>query len=282
MYTEKQKNFKKDVCLVDSRCKRNSCIFMSDNRPSTVAQNRIINTIQRRIDIGVPLVENGSEKYNTMVNRVNNYNILENRDNLEKVDNALDNFNVLRFIHPIESYRKHQIERLMPGERRLRFGYENSTHFGLMLTKADNIVQAALGKLGNDVFFNTYFKPKAPMGTTSCTSHRNKVRTVYNRISDLVRSSAPPIHNDDFKERCNVYAFVKPSDRTHTINLSAAYKNAPEVGTDSKPGVIVHETSHFSDIGGTFDFAYGDDIYNLWGWQAVRNADTYERAAEEA
>ncbi|KAF6759247.1 peptidyl-Lys metalloendopeptidase [Ephemerocybe angulata] len=83
-----------------------------------------------------------------------------------------------------------------------------------------------------------------------------------------------------------VYAYVYPND-FGKVFLCGAFWNAPEAGTDSKPGTIIHEASHFWANGdGTSDYAYGQgackDLARNDGDKAVRNADTYEYFAENS
>lgn len=39
--------------------------------------------------------------------------------------------------------------------------------------------------------------------------------------------------------------------------LCGAFWNAPNTGTDSKAGTLIHEASHFTVYGATDDWAYG-------------------------
>ena len=69
-----------------------------------------------------------------------------------------------------------------------------------------------------------------------------------------------------------------------TVFLCPVFWSAPALGTDSKAGTIVHESSHFTRNGGTQDYKYGQTncaalaISNPS--QAVRNADSHEYFAE--
>jgi len=83
----------------------------------------------------------------------------------------------------------------------------------------------------------------------------------------------------------NVYAYVYPSDRTHTIYLCTAYWPSAVIGGwDTKAGTLLHELSHFDDIGGTNDHAYGTTACRALAQrspaQAVNNADSYEYFGE--
>lgn len=74
------------------------------------------------------------------------------------------------------------------------------------------------------------------------------------------------------------YAHVFPWG--NTVNLDGRFWTAPRTGEDSRAGTIVHETSHFSDAGGTKDHAYGRSacrtLANTDPAKAQNNADSHE------
>jgi hypothetical protein len=82
------------------------------------------------------------------------------------------------------------------------------------------------------------------------------------------------------------YAYVNPSDKTHKIYLDSAFDSAPATGEDSKAGTLAHEMSHFNDIGGTEDHAYGKKGAKALAKKnptaAMDNADNYEYFVEDA
>lgn len=58
----------------------------------------------------------------------------------------------------------------------------------------------------------------------------------------------------------SVFAYVWGGDPDHRIYLGSAYLTAPETGTDSRVGTLIHEMSHFSDVANanaTTDETYG-------------------------
>ncbi|CAE6490326.1 unnamed protein product [Rhizoctonia solani] len=79
------------------------------------------------------------------------------------------------------------------------------------------------------------------------------------------------------------YAYVYPGSPGY-VYLCGAFWNAPNTGTDSRAGTIVHEQSHFTVNGGTDDHVYGQSgakslaISNPAN--AVDNADNHEYFAE--
>ena len=83
----------------------------------------------------------------------------------------------------------------------------------------------------------------------------------------------------------SVYAFVYPSDSTHAITLCGAFWQAPDTGTDSQMGTVVHEASHFNDIAATDDWVYGQagarSLASTNPARAVDNADNHEYFCEQ-
>jgi len=82
----------------------------------------------------------------------------------------------------------------------------------------------------------------------------------------------------------STYAYVYPTDTSRTIYLCGAFWTSKLSGYDSQQGVIVHELSHFSNIGGTQDYAYGvtaaKNLAKTSPAKAVANADNYEYYGE--
>ncbi|KAK0228984.1 peptidyl-Lys metalloendopeptidase [Armillaria fumosa] len=81
----------------------------------------------------------------------------------------------------------------------------------------------------------------------------------------------------------DTYAYVY-SDSFGTIYLCAAFWDAPTTGTDSKGGTLIHESSHFTIIGGTDDYVYGQtnakSLAESNPDEAILNADSHEYFAE--
>ena len=79
------------------------------------------------------------------------------------------------------------------------------------------------------------------------------------------------------------YAYVY-SNQPYKVHLCGAFWSAPATGTDSKAGTLVHETSHFSVVAGTQDYAYGQSACRSLAisnpTRAVNNADSHEYFAE--
>ncbi|CUA67486.1 peptidyl-Lys metalloendopeptidase [Rhizoctonia solani] len=93
---------------------------------------------------------------------------------------------------------------------------------------------------------------------------------------------------DQFQFDCScdkqdTFAYVYPT-RFPTVYLCGAFWKAPANGTDSKGGTIVHEGTHFVNIGGTDDYVYGQsgakNLATSNPDQAIMNADSHEYFVE--
>ncbi|KAF9051379.1 hypothetical protein BJ165DRAFT_1400905 [Panaeolus papilionaceus] len=121
--------------------------------------------------------------------------------------------------------------------------------------------------------FTTWF------GTYSAAHHT----TVTSHFSLISGGSYASFTYDCTCTDANTYAYVY-AGTYGTIYLCGAFWNAPNTGTDSKAGTLIHEASHFTRNGGTQDYVYGQSgakslaISN--SNQAVFNADSHEYFAE--
>ncbi len=113
------------------------------------------------------------------------------------------------------------------------------------------------------------------------SSRYSTVRTHFNNIYTALSSKAYT-----FNCSCTdsgTYAYVYPT-QPYTVYLCGAFWSAPNTGTDSRAGTLVHETSHFSVVAGTQDNAYGQTAaHNLAvsnPTKAVANADNHEYFSE--
>jgi peptidyl-Lys metalloendopeptidase len=112
------------------------------------------------------------------------------------------------------------------------------------------------------------------------SSHYSTVQTHYNNIYSTFNTKKVTFYCDCTDSS---YAYVY-ANRPYEIHLCGAFWNAPSLGTDSKAGTLVHETSHFSVVAGTQDYAYGTTACkNLAisnSTRAINNADSHEYFAE--
>ena len=86
-----------------------------------------------------------------------------------------------------------------------------------------------------------------------------------------------------------VFAYVWRNDPAHRIFLGSDYHRAIDTGTDSRVGVLIHEMSHFSDVGDTRDHKYSQEkCLDLvledtaeGTAKALENADSFEYFMED-
>ncbi|KAF5343563.1 hypothetical protein D9758_012964 [Tetrapyrgos nigripes] len=83
--------------------------------------------------------------------------------------------------------------------------------------------------------------------------------------------------------QAGTFAYVYPND-IQTIYLCGAFWRAANTGQDSKAGTLVHESSHFTQLAGTVDEAYGrancETLARNFPDLATVNADSHEYFAE--
>jgi len=81
----------------------------------------------------------------------------------------------------------------------------------------------------------------------------------------------------------NTYAYTFPSEYGE-IFLCPVFWEAPQTGTDSKAGTLVHESTHFDKTAATQDYAYGQtacqSLAKSNSAEAIENADSHEYFAE--
>lgn len=112
------------------------------------------------------------------------------------------------------------------------------------------------------------------------SSRWNTIQSDFQAIYDRFDSNGFNI--DCGCKQPGTYAYVYPSDPTHTIHLCPVFWDASDdpYHYNSQPGTLTHEMSHFSDVAGTDDIQYGvPGCYELAQTnpnQAVKNADSHE------
>ena len=77
-----------------------------------------------------------------------------------------------------------------------------------------------------------------------------------------------------------VFAYVWGNDPEHRIFLGGAFHRAVDTGKDSRVGTLLHEMSHFVDVGNTKDHDYGQAACLMLATkkpvEALNNADNFE------
>ncbi|TBU50087.1 metalloprotease [Dichomitus squalens] len=115
----------------------------------------------------------------------------------------------------------------------------------------------------------------------SYTSSRHS--TVESHYSNINSHDYTSFTYDCTCDDSGTYAYVYPDD-FGTIYLCGAFWDAPNTGTDSRAGTLVHEASHFTVNGGTDDHVYGQSAAKSLAksnpTEAIDNADNHEYFAE--
>lgn len=133
----------------------------------------------------------------------------------------------------------------------------------------------------------SYLNSHSTAGTTRYTtwfgtwtsSRFSTVQSHFSKISSNTLSS----YTYDCTCTDSSYAYVYPGT-FGVVYFCNAFWSAPNTGTDSKAGTIIHESSHFTANGGTNDYAYGQSAAKSLATSnpanAVFNADSHEYFAE--
>ncbi|KAG8742473.1 hypothetical protein FRC11_014311, partial [Ceratobasidium sp. 423] len=121
---------------------------------------------------------------------------------------------------------------------------------------------------------------------TFSTSRYNTVVSHYKNIgTDATNSNydCTACKTESGIDYDSTYAYVNPGS-PGKIYLCGVFWSAPNTGTDSRAGTIVHENSHFTVNGGTDDHVYGQSAAKSLAKsnpaQAIDNADNHEYFAE--
>ncbi|KAH9253308.1 hypothetical protein BASA81_008659 [Batrachochytrium salamandrivorans] len=153
-------------------------------------------------------------------------------------------------------------------------------------SRTNQYKQAKVGSqaLAKSALANTNInKYKLWFGPTN-KNRQSTVKQVYSKISKALQGNLQ-IDCECANNR-NLFAYVYPSRyRTKTVYLCGAFWSARAVGgADSQAGVLIHELSHFNDIGKTQDYVYGQSKCQSLAKnnpsRAIKNADSYEYFAE--
>lgn len=92
---------------------------------------------------------------------------------------------------------------------------------------------------------------------TYTSSRWSKIKQDFSNIYSRLNSKQFNI--DCTCNQPGTYAFVYPTDPTHTIHLCPVFWSASsnKYSYNSQPGTLTHEMSHFNDVAGTEDYQYG-------------------------
>jgi peptidyl-Lys metalloendopeptidase len=116
------------------------------------------------------------------------------------------------------------------------------------------------------------------------TYDSSRYSTVKSHFANIKSAlGTQPIAFDCSCTESGTYAYVYPT-QPYKIYVCGAFWAAPNAGTDSRGGTIVHETSHFDVVANTDDLAYGQtaakSLARKSPAKAIRNADSHEYFGE--
>ncbi len=138
-----------------------------------------------------------------------------------------------------------------------------------MASRSRNYLNAGTVDSGYTTWFGTY-----------TSSRYNTVKSHFANIYTVMNARTVTFYCDCTD---SAYAYVY-KNQPYRIHLCNAFWSAPLTGTDSKGGTIVHETSHFTVVADTDDWAYGQTACRSLATsnptRAVDNADSHEYFAE--
>ncbi|WP_341501473.1 M35 family metallo-endopeptidase [Gallaecimonas sp. GXIMD4217] len=109
----------------------------------------------------------------------------------------------------------------------------------------------------------------------------------WNTVTNNFSAIKDAIDNQPLTFDCSCkkqyFAYVYPT-QPYVVYLCSAFWSAPNTGTDSRAGTIVHELSHFNVVAGTDDLGYGHTnakaLADSDPNKAIQNADSHEYFAE--
>ena len=152
------------------------------------------------------------------------------------------------------------------------------TGIGNAITAARNYSENAKGYLASNnqgPRYTTWFGAYASNRYTTASQHFAAIDSAMDQAGGQIKINCG----------CNqsYFAYVYPT-KPYEIFVCRAFWSAPNTGTDSKAGTLVHEMSHFNAVAGTDDVVYGQaGAKNLAITDpngALNNADSHEYFAE--
>ena len=160
----------------------------------------------------------------------------------------------------------------------------SSTRQSSLLTALSNAQSISLKARD---YLNNLPSTSRPTDTAYRTWFGSYTSSRYSTVQSHFNNIYSAFANQTFTFYCDCtdssYAYVY-ANQPYRVHLCNAFWSAPSLGIDSKAGTLVHETSHFTVVAGTSDYAYGtsacQSLANSSPSQAVMNADSHEYFAE--
>ena len=121
--------------------------------------------------------------------------------------------------------------------------------------------------------YTTWFGATSASRYSTATSHFNAIDAAFANETVTIDCGCKKTY----------YAYVYPT-QPYKIYVCKAFWSAPNTGTDSRAGTLIHEMSHFNVVAGTDDHVYGQSgakslaISNPTN--ALDNADSHEYFSE--
>jgi peptidyl-Lys metalloendopeptidase len=138
---------------------------------------------------------------------------------------------------------------------------------------AGNALTYLNGTPGSKPRYTTWFGAYSSSNWSTARTHFTNIKSALDTKNYVLDCSC----TDDY------YAYVYPT-QPYKVYLCGAFWSAPNTGTDSRAGTIIHESSHFNVIASTDDRAYGQtackSLAKKSPSKALDNADTHEYFAE--
>lgn len=123
--------------------------------------------------------------------------------------------------------------------------------------------------------YTTWFGAITTQRYNTATSHFNSIDAAMDQTNNSVII--------DCSCKQSYYAYVYPT-QPYRIYVCRAFWSAPNAGTDSRGGTLIHEMSHFNVTAGTDDHVYGQSGAKSLAISdpdaALDNADSHEYFAE--
>lgn len=149
-----------------------------------------------------------------------------------------------------------------------------TTAFNSAKTYSNNSYSYLSGTPSATTRYTTWFGTYSSTGWSEIKTHFNKIANAFASAAVVVDCSC----NDS-----GTYAYVYPGS-PYKIYVCGAFWSAPNTGTDSRAGTLVHEMSHFTVVAGTDDHAYGQsaakNLARTSPTKARDNADSHEYFTE--
>jgi peptidyl-Lys metalloendopeptidase len=149
-----------------------------------------------------------------------------------------------------------------------------STAVNSAKTYANNTSTYLNGIASGTTRYTTWFGSYTSTRLTTARNHFTNIKNAFANSAVVVDCSCTD---------SGTYAYVYPAS-PYKIYVCGAFWSAPNTGTDSRAGTLIHEMSHFNVVAGTDDWVYGQSgakslaISNPTN--ALDNADNHEYIAE--